>query len=31
MTLIPLVYWAKRHKEIYLRVELVDVKLSACH
>ncbi|KAG7522698.1 hypothetical protein JOB18_028760 [Solea senegalensis] len=26
MTLTPLVYWAQRHKDVYLRVELTDAK-----
>uniref|UniRef100_A0A3B5AVD4 Very-long-chain (3R)-3-hydroxyacyl-CoA dehydratase n=1 Tax=Stegastes partitus TaxID=144197 RepID=A0A3B5AVD4_9TELE len=28
MTLTPLVYWAQRHEEIYLRVELTDAQVS---
>ena len=27
-TLTPHVYWAQRHSEIYLRVELCDAKVS---
>lgn len=30
MTLTPLVYWAQRHEEIYLRVELTDAQVSGC-
>lgn len=29
MTLTPLVYWAQRHEEIYLRVELTDAQVRA--
>uniref|UniRef100_A0A3P9LXC3 Very-long-chain (3R)-3-hydroxyacyl-CoA dehydratase n=1 Tax=Oryzias latipes TaxID=8090 RepID=A0A3P9LXC3_ORYLA len=28
MTLTPLVYWAQRHEEIYLRVELTDAQVN---
>lgn len=28
MMLTPLVYWAQRHEEIYLRVELTDAQVS---
>lgn len=28
MILTPLVYWAQRHEEIYLRVELTDAQVS---
>lgn len=28
MTLTPHVYWAQRHEEIYLRVELTDAQVS---
>lgn len=28
MALTPLVYWAQRHEEIYLRVELTDAQVS---
>ncbi|KAM9351573.1 very-long-chain (3R)-3-hydroxyacyl-CoA dehydratase [Symphorus nematophorus] len=31
MTLTPLVYWAQRHEEIYLRVELTDAKNIDIH
>ncbi|KAG7245382.1 hypothetical protein INR49_010832 [Caranx melampygus] len=31
MTLTPLVYWAQRHKEIYLRVELTDAQNIDAH
>uniref|UniRef100_M4AMZ4 Very-long-chain (3R)-3-hydroxyacyl-CoA dehydratase n=1 Tax=Xiphophorus maculatus TaxID=8083 RepID=M4AMZ4_XIPMA len=31
MTLTPLVYWAQRHEEIYLRVELTDAQVSSTH
>lgn len=31
MTLTPLVYWAQRHKEIHLRVELIDAKNVNIH
>lgn len=36
MALTPLVYWAQRHEDIYLRVELTDVQVRvplavACH
>lgn len=26
--LTPLVYWAQRHEEVYLRVELIDAQVS---
>lgn len=28
MALTPLVYWAQRHEDIYLRVELTDAQVS---
>uniref|UniRef100_A0A667Y042 Very-long-chain (3R)-3-hydroxyacyl-CoA dehydratase n=1 Tax=Myripristis murdjan TaxID=586833 RepID=A0A667Y042_9TELE len=31
MTLTPLVYWAQRHEEIYLRVELIDAQNIQVH
>uniref|UniRef100_A0A7N6BC22 Very-long-chain (3R)-3-hydroxyacyl-CoA dehydratase n=1 Tax=Anabas testudineus TaxID=64144 RepID=A0A7N6BC22_ANATE len=31
MALTPLVYWAQRHEEIYLRVELTDAQNIAVH
>lgn len=36
MALTPLVYWAQRHEEIYLRVELTDAQVRVhlavtCH
>lgn len=31
MTLTPLVYWAQRHGEVYLRVELTDAQVSTFH
>lgn len=29
MALTPLVYWAQRHEDIYLRVELTDAQVSS--